>query len=72
VRLALASLWLLLLALACGKYGPPVRAGEVEPKKPAAKFEVPLPQPGIAPPEAAPGPEAEPAAEEEPPPEGAP
>jgi hypothetical protein len=75
-----AALLLLALALACGKYGPPLRAGQARAEKPAPRLEVPLP----APPEAEPAvsPESEPAAgpevevevevEEEPPPEGAP
>lgn len=71
---AAAALLILALALACGKYGPPVRAGQARAEKPAPRLEVPLP----APPEAEPAvaPEVEPApgpkVEEEPPPEGAP
>jgi hypothetical protein len=74
VTRATAALLLLALALACGKYGPPVRAGQARAEKPAPRLEVPLP----APPEAEPAvaPEAEPTpgpeVEEEPPPEGAP
>jgi hypothetical protein len=74
VTRAAAALLLLALALGCGKYGPPVRAGQARAEKPAPRLEVPLP----APPEAEPAvaPEAEPApgpeVEEEPPPEGAP
>jgi hypothetical protein len=59
---------LLPLALACGKYGPPVRAGEAQAKKEKPAFEVPLPQ--LEEP-AEPEP-LEPVREEEPPPEGAP
>jgi hypothetical protein len=79
-RAVLAALLLagaLAGALACGKYGPPVRAGEAKP--PAKKsFEIPLPGstepgpgPGAGQPEPA-TPEASPPVEEEPPPEGAP
>ncbi len=67
---------LLGLALACGKYGPPVRAG-AEPaaaKKPAVAIPLPVVPEGEsrhpAPPEPAPPPAPE--SEEEPPPEGAP
>ena len=64
-----ASVYLLMgVALGCGKYGPPVRAG-AEPA-PARKVEVPLPVvPKQRAPEAVP---AVPEVEEEPPPEGAP
>ena len=60
---------LLGVALGCGKYGPPVRAGaeEVPARKPS--FEVPLPVIPEAAPEAAP---AVLEVEEEPPPEGTP
>ena len=61
------------LALACGKYGPPVRAGS-EPapaKKPTVEIPLPIVPEGethpATPPEPAPAPD-----EEEPPPEGAP
>jgi len=76
-RAAAAFLYLLMgvvlvlgVALGCGKYGAPVRAGaeEVPARKPS--FEVPLPLvPEQTAPEAAP---AVPEVEEEPPPEGAP
>ena len=69
---ALAAL-LLALALGCGKYGPPLRAGAVEAPGKQPSFEVPLPvvpEPAPAPP-AQPTPPA-PELEEEPPPEGAP
>ncbi len=69
MRRLLAALLLICPALACGKYGPPLRAGEVRPAKPAPRFEVPLPPAGEAP---APEPEPEAAVEKEPPPEGAP
>jgi len=58
---------LLGLLSACGKYGPPVRAGEVEPPEAKPSIEIPLPPVSD---EVAP--EAAPASEEEPPPEGAP
>jgi hypothetical protein len=68
-----AAIVLLLLALACGKYGPPVRAGQAGAAKPPPRIEVPLP---AASPEAAPsGTPAsapEPEVEQEPPPEGTP
>jgi hypothetical protein len=70
-----ALLWLLAFALACGKYGPPVRAGQARTEKPAPRLEVPLPPPPEAEaPEMEPEPSAEPEAdvEQEPPPEGAP
>jgi hypothetical protein len=64
------------LLLACGKYGPPVRAAAAKPEKPAAKpsFVVPLPSvPEPAPAPAAPETPAPPAPpEQEPPPEGSP
>jgi hypothetical protein len=70
-RSAAALLCLLLgVALGCGKYGPPVRAGAeaVPARKPS--FEVPLP---VVPEQAAPATApAVPEVEEEPPPEGAP
>lgn len=62
----LGSLLLVLLA-ACGKYGPPVRASEVEPPEARPSIEIPLP-----PVSDETAPEAGPAPEEEPPPEGAP
>jgi hypothetical protein len=75
VTRAAAVLLLLAFALACGKYGPPVRAGQAKAVKPAPRLEVPLPpppeaEPAVAPEESPParGPEVE----EEPPPEGAP
>ena len=58
---------LLCLLAACGKYGPPVRASEVEPPEAKPSIEVPLPPVSD---EVAP--EAGPAGEEEPPLEGAP
>ena len=66
-----ASVCLLMcIALGCGKYGPPVRAGAVEAPARKPSFEVPLPViPQPAAPEAAP---PVPELEEEPPPEGAP
>lgn len=61
--------------LACGKYGPPLRASEQRAKaaeKPSV--EVPLPGFGTPEPEPAPAPEAPaaPEPEREPPPEGSP
>jgi hypothetical protein len=72
-RLA-AALLLLAFALACGKYGPPVRAGQVEAERPAPRIEVPLPAPAPEAPGAEPAPPAEPGTEveQEPPPEGTP
>jgi hypothetical protein len=68
-----ALLLLLASALACGKYGPPVRAGQARAEKPAPKIEVPLPAPAPeAGPAGEPAPPAEPEVEREPPPEGAP
>jgi hypothetical protein len=67
-----AAAALLLLALACGKYGPPVRAGQAKAEKPAPRLEVPLPAPREAEPAVAPEAEPGPELEEEPPPEGAP
>jgi hypothetical protein len=64
-----ALLFLLLCALGCGKYGPPVRAGAEEAPAHPPSFEVPLPPVPEQAPEAAP---AVPEAEEEPPPEGTP
>jgi len=74
VTRAAAALLLLALALACGKYGPPVRAGQARAQKPAPRLEVPLPVPPEAEPAGAPeaGPAPRPEVEEEPPPEGAP
>ena len=70
---ALAALSLLLgLALGCGKYGPPVRAGAEETPARKPSFEVPLPVVPEQTPEAAPRPVPVPEVEEEPPPEGAP
>lgn len=65
---ATASLLLLAFALACGKYGPPLRASQARAEKPAPTLEVPLPAPADAEPAGEAGPEVE----EEPPPEGAP
>jgi hypothetical protein len=68
VTLRASHVLLLAVLLACGKYGPPVRAAERKPApetKPRS-FEVPLP--GVAP---APAPAA-PEPEREPPPEGSP
>jgi hypothetical protein len=60
---------LLGVALGCGKYGPPVRAGAEKVPAPKPSFEVPLP----VIPEAAPEPAPDvPEVEEEPPPEGTP
>jgi hypothetical protein len=71
VTRARALLPLLALALACGTYGPPVRAGEVKAERPAEPLLLPVPMPGAAPPpEAEAAPSAEP--EDEPPEEGAP
>jgi hypothetical protein len=70
-RAAAAFLPLLVLALACGKYGPPVRAGEVRAERTPKPLLLPVPVPGAAPPpEAEAAPSAEP--EDEPPAEGAP
>ena len=60
-------LLLVLLTAACGKYGAPVRASEVEPPEAKPALEIPLPAVSD---ETAP--EAGPAPEQEPPPEGAP
>jgi len=60
---------LLGVALGCGKYGPPVRAGAEKVPARQPSFEVPLPVIPEAAPEAAPD---VPEVEEEPPPEGAP
>jgi hypothetical protein len=69
-RSGVALLFLLLgVALGCGKYGPPVRAGAVEKPAPKPSFEVPLPLLPEQAPEAAP---AVPEVEVEPPLEGAP
>jgi hypothetical protein len=71
-RASVAFLLLLLgVALGCGKYGPPVRAGAEPPPARKPIFEVPLPvmMPEQTAPEAAP---AVPELEEEPPPEGTP
>jgi hypothetical protein len=68
-RPAATLLVLVALALACGKYGPPVRAGQARAAKPAPQLEVPLPAPPAAA-EPAPAPDVE--LEQEPPPEGAP
>jgi hypothetical protein len=64
------------LLLACGKYGPPVRASEAQQPETKRSFEIPLPsasepEPEPAAPAAPPG-EPAPPSEEEPPPEGAP
>jgi hypothetical protein len=66
--------WLALGALlACGKYGPPVRASEAAAKKPAQKPSLEVPLPSVMQPEpAAPTPTPEPEPEREPPPEGSP
>jgi hypothetical protein len=65
---------LLLLGLgalfACGKYGPPVRASEVE-AKPAERPSLEVPLPSVMEPAPAPEPAA-PEPEREPPPEGSP
>ena len=67
---SLAALSLLLgLALGCGKYGPPVRAGAEETPARKPSFEVPLPMAPERAPEAAP---PVPEVEEEPPLEGTP
>jgi hypothetical protein len=58
---------LLLLLAACGKYGAPVRASEVEPPEAKPSLEIPLP--AVTDDTA---PDTRPAPEEEPPPEGAP
>jgi hypothetical protein len=70
VTLGPAHVLLIGLLLACGKYGPPVRAAERK-TEPEAKpsFEVPLP--GVPAPEPRPAPAA-PEPEREPPPEGSP
>ena len=67
---AVPLLALLGAALACGKYGPPVRASEVKAAKPAPRLEVPLPAPLVG--EPSPTPLPEPGVEPEPPPEGTP
>ena len=61
---------LLASAAACGKYGPPVRAGAEAPPKQQPNIQVPLPQ--VTPAPAPAGSAPEPKVEEEPPPEGAP
>jgi hypothetical protein len=67
---ALAALLALAGLLACGKYGPPVRAGEEEKPAPKPTLEIPLPSTtGPSEPATEPG---EPPVEQEPPPEGAP
>ena len=43
-RASLGSLLLVLLAAACGTYGPPVRASDAEPPEPQAELEMPLPR----------------------------
>ncbi len=66
---------LMCLALGCGKYGPPVRAGAEQPPERKPSFELPLPSaPAETTPLSKPEPAPEPAApiEEEPPLEGAP
>jgi hypothetical protein len=62
------------LLLACGKYGPPVRASEAQQPETKRSFEIPLPSASEPEPAAPAAPPAEPAppSEEEPPPEGAP
>jgi hypothetical protein len=69
-----APVLLLAFALACGKYGPPLRAGQAKPEKSTPRLEVPLPLPPNEEPPAGPAthPEAEPEVEQEPPLEGAP
>ena len=75
-RLAASLACLVLgLVLACGKYGPPVRAGaEPAARKPSVGIPLPIVPEGEsrhpAPPQPAPAPA--PDSEEEPPPEGAP
>ena len=56
------------LLLACGKYGPPVRAAE-QTAEPEAKPSFQLPLPGVQSPEPEP---SAPEPEREPPPEGSP
>jgi hypothetical protein len=58
-----AGLW-----LACGKYGPPLRASEQQQPETKRSFEIPLPSTV----EPAPAAEPAPPSEQEPPPEGAP
>jgi hypothetical protein len=72
VTRAAVALLLLACALACGKYGPPVRAGQARAERPVPRLEVPLPasEPRDVEPPGQPGPEVE--VEPEPPPEGAP
>jgi hypothetical protein len=80
VRRAAALLLALGCVLACGKYGPPVRAGEAAEEPRQKGIALPFPQGGSKEePEAAPAPfpapvtPAPPATpEEEPPPEGSP
>ena len=60
------------VALACGKYGPPIRADQAKADKPTPRLEVPLPAPMGGQPSPAPTPEPEPEVEQEPPPEGSP
>ena len=67
VATLVGGLLLVLLTAACGKYGPPVRASEVEP--PEAKPSIEIPLPAVSDETA---PEPGPAPEQEPPPEGAP
>jgi len=71
---ALLGALLLGLLLACGKYGPPVRASEEKQPEPEPRIEIPLPAVSDeqAPESSAPPPPAEPPIEEEPPLEGAP
>jgi len=70
-RPALVLLALASFSLACGKYGPPLRAGQARAERSTPKLEVPLPAPPEAEPEPA-APEPEGGVEQEPPPEGAP
>ena len=68
-----AVLLLAWVLAACGKYGPPLRAGQAKPEKATPRLEVPLPlPPDEEPPEAKPAGEPAPEVEQEPPPEGAP
>ena len=74
-RPALVLLVFASFSLACGKYGPPLRAGQARAERSTPKLEVPLPAPPEAEPEPAapePAPEGEVEVEQEPPPEGAP
>jgi hypothetical protein len=70
-RLA-ASLALLFFALACGKYGPPVRASAAAKPAKAPESVIPLPVAPESAPSPEPAPAPEPPREEEPPPEGSP